>query len=239
MSSVDIAEVHDAKRTSRIWVEPTKWGRPYSELHEQADAGYVTWRLYSHNNFNNPFHARDLQRYGERGYCAEIFHDLVEHREPDRGEVSPGEGYVPITCAVLSGTPDEMRIKTWVPRIGHPVPEKDTEGRIIFFRDKYTLIPIRTIPFENRSEVEKIFRQFGLPTGEVFGFWKPDDYRNNSRFVGRHFCPADPDCGGFGVHADGLPYFLGISWIASRPRYEQTEPEPQILLSVDEQEPVR
>ncbi len=77
-------KVITSAREALISVEPTCWGRPYSELYAQTDvSGYEKWLAYSKDNFNNPFQQADRARFEDRGWWAEIVRDKV--REGGKG----------------------------------------------------------------------------------------------------------------------------------------------------------
>ncbi len=215
------------ERTASVLVEPTKWGRPYKELHEQTEAGHVIWSLYSHNNFRNRFHDADIARYQERGYWAEISRDTVRGREKELGETQPSEGFVPVTYIAGAGLPYEIIVNTWLPQRGLLVPVHDNAKGYRFFKPR-TLVPEKTVPFDERTEAERIFARFNLPAEEISGFQLADDYRNEEYFAGRDFGPDIRDVGRFYVDLGRRPSDPGDARVASRPRYE----EPELLMKV-------
>ena len=194
---------------------------PYERLHRQGPPGFAISAAYSHNRFDNPFHDRDVKRYEDRGrrWYGEITHDSIEDRDPE-GDPSRGEGWIPVIYKTNAGRADEILVRGWAPRPGFPVPVIDNREGHRFFQ-RYTLLPEKTIPFENRAEAERIFLQFDLPVVELSGFYRPDNYKDGKRFVGRDFYPFLGGDGRFVVGAGRRPAYSGSDGVASRPAYTE------------------
>ena len=212
---------NDERQTISI-LNPIGWGQERKILYDQADAGYAVWGLYSHNNFDNKFHDADLQGYDERKTWTELFRDRVIGREKELGETSPGEDFFPVVYFASAGLPHEIRTNTWLPPAGFIVPVRNNVKGYTLFKPR-TLAPEKTIPFDRRSEAERICIELGFPIEELSGFYRANGYRNQEYVVGRDFYPSWDDYGRFVVAADRLLSDSGHGGLASRPRYEGIE----------------
>ncbi|KHO47419.1 MAG: hypothetical protein QT00_C0002G0071 [archaeon GW2011_AR5] len=194
---------------------------PYAQLHRQAPPGHAIFAAYSHNRFDNAFHDRDVKRYNDRkrSWYGEITHDSAEDRMHG-GEQSPSEGHIPILYKSNDGRDDEILIKAWAPKPGLVVPIADNVKGYRFFQP-FTLIPEKTVPFEERAEAERAYLEFDLPAVEISGFYRPDNFKGGKRFVGRDFDPDFGDYGRFYVLADRRPLDSGVDGVASRPAYAE------------------
>ncbi len=226
MKYVTLIETDGTSR--KVAAEISGWGQPYQILHDQTDvSGYDCFSCYSSNGFDNNFQKADERIYGERGWCAEIFRDVVEHRDMEKGELSPREGFVPVLYIAHAGLPNEFRHNGWMPRNGLIVPVKKENGSYEFF-EKGTLIPKKVVSFDDRETAERAFSEFGLPLNQISGFYRSNEYKGNKRFVGRDFDPGVGGRGRFLVLADRPPGDSGDDWVGARSKIEEHQEIGQI-----------
>jgi len=207
--------------TCMISIELSGWLQPYQKLFDQTDvSGYDRYICHRFNNFNNDFTKEDEKLYKEYGYFAEIFHDIVEHREPDMGEDQPGENFVPVIYIAHAGLPNEFRKKGWFPEDGIYVPDGYNEDGTPKIFIKETLIPVKVISYDQYETAQKIYAEHNIPTDQLSFFCRARDYKNNTRFVGRVSVPNDSRNGVFDVDMDKPPDMTCFDRIASRPKVE-------------------
>src|SRR3989338_4825481 len=79
----------------------------YSELHRQANPGWLVHAAYSRNKFSNEFQRADARFYASRNNASwvEIFNDTIVGREKEIGEEPPCEGAVPVIYISGEGLP--------------------------------------------------------------------------------------------------------------------------------------
>ena len=100
----------------------------------------------------------------------------------------------------------------WAPKSGWYVPTQDGvfhEGTMIHFETT-----------DSKDEAVKAWEKAGLDADYTSYFYRPSDYKDRDRFVGRGFGPSLDGHGRFGVYAGRLPSVSGDDRVASRPKYE-------------------
>jgi len=210
------------KTNKRVALELRGWGKPYLALRKQTDTdGYSAFLLESHDNFNNIFAKLSQARYDIKGFWAELFENII--REGGKGTNDKGE--LDIFYVFSPETDKEKEVRIHAPPKGFYVPTGKFDGKnaaeILFQED--TLIPHKTIPFEDKDKAVKLWKKTGLPIKYLSGFWRPDSYKNDPRILGRDFALVDRDYSRFSVDADGLPSCSGSGWVASRPKIVDAE----------------
>jgi hypothetical protein len=221
----DFAKVITPARTVEIPLPLGNFGIPYAELHKKAPAsGHEVWLAYSHNNFKNPLQQSDEALYKKMGYWAEIFHDIVTGRNPNKGEVTYGR--TPLLYIANARTPNEQRIEVLASKEGWYVPTED--GLFV----PGTLVPFETI--KDKGESKKRLEAKGIPSDQVSYAWILDNYEGVERFVGRDFHPAWGDYGRFDVDFDRPPSYLGADRVGCR-----SADENRIVMDVSALEEVK
>jgi len=210
------------KTGKKIPLELKGRGKPYQILHKQTGTdGYSAFLLESQGNFNNIFAKLSQARYDIEGFWAELFKNVI--REGEKGINDNGE--LDIVYVFNPETNNEKEVRIHAPPQGFYVPTGKFDGnnvaKILFQED--TLIPHKTIPFENRDKAVKLWKKVDLPIKYLSGFWRPDSYKNDSRILGRVFYPDFRNNGRFSVYATGVPSDCGKVWVASRPKILDAE----------------
>ena len=158
------------------------------------------------------------------GWYGEIVKDKVTGRVQDKGEMSPGEGFVPVAYETKEGKKD-----VWLPKNGLILPRKDDKKGILWFKED-TLVPVETVPFDQREIVENRFSELNIPQEQISGFFRLDDYKDIEIFVGRDFDPGNHSYGRFGVSAKRLPEHSGSGKMGSR-----SADESEVVMKVPEE----
>ncbi len=214
MHEMKYTKVSSLKGDILVAHQPAGFGLPYEKLFEQTELGGCdVFASESKDGFDNDYSRASQELYDKgwdtadgrhlKGFWGENFRDTVENGR--YGEVG---GRLHVLYKSRAGTDKEIPQHVWMPKSGLVIPDHG-----LFFIPG-SLCPIITT--ENLEKAKREWKKQGLNPKYLFGFYRPENYNNGYRIVGRLFDPYGEGGGRFGVDAGGLPGDSGDGAVGAR-----------------------